>query len=635
MSESKERFEILFENNPHPTWVYDVETLRFLEVNRAAIRDYGYSRAEFLSMRITDIRPQGDVSDLLEELKKGRPEIKASERRYLTKAGRVFPVAVTSHLAELHGRKVAVVVSEDISARKEAHEMLIRAKEEAERATRFKDQFLSTMSHELRTPLNAVLGFSELLTDEVCGALNARQRRYVDHIHQSGKHLLRLINDILDLSRIEAGRFELTIETISVRSVFYEVLSTVGPLAERKSQTVTQNGDDVLRVCADVTRLKQILLNLLGNAIKFTPQGGHIELLASVENGQARIAVQDSGPGIAPEEQKRIFEAFYRLRTRGEATEGTGLGLAISQRLVQLHGSELAIHSVEGKGCCFYFYLPLAALPETYQLREVDGAEIAHAVKARPQILIAEDDLATCQLIESQLAAFGYDVVSCREPKRVHELAVNMRPDAIILDVLMRPLNGWEVLVGLKSDKRTEQIPVIMMTFVDQPGMGTILGADEFLVKPVQKDVLLEAVERCLRNRGVSLPSRQILVIEDDPAAREMIVEMLHSRGFEVQTASDGLEARLTVADSLPALVILDLLLPKVGGFELIAEWRANSRTADLPIFVLTSKDLSADEAKYLRANSEFLMQKQSSWHDALLKQLHRTVPGQQPVETT
>jgi PAS domain S-box-containing protein len=237
MTKSKGRFEVLFENNPHPTWVYDVETLFFLEVNRAAIRDYGYSRSEFLTMRITDIRPEEDISALMLQLKQDRPVVQSSERRYLCKDGRVMPVQVTSHLADLNGRRVAVVVAEDITERKQAQDLLIRSKDDAERATRFKDQFLSTMSHELRTPLNAILGFSELISDERYGTLNARQQRYIDHIHTSGRHLLRLINDILDLSKIEAGRLELSIENVRVSHVFGEVASVMTPLAARKSQT--------------------------------------------------------------------------------------------------------------------------------------------------------------------------------------------------------------------------------------------------------------------------------------------------------------------------------------------------------------------------------------------------------------
>src|SRR6266850_319970 len=238
-----------------------------------------------------------------------------------------------------------VVVFHDITLQKRAKEALVRAKEEAERASNFKDQFLSTMSHELRTPLNAVLGFSDLLADERYGTLNDRQQRYVTHIHTGGTHLLKLITDILDLSKIEAGRMELSREDVTVASAFAEVISGLYPLAEKKSQALLQQVEPNLHVRADAMQFKQVLMNLAGNAIKFTPEGGRIELAARQVDNQVRVEVRDNGPGIPPEQQQRIFEAFFRLTQTGAATEGTGLGLAITARLVELHGGKLGIES--------------------------------------------------------------------------------------------------------------------------------------------------------------------------------------------------------------------------------------------------------------------------------------------------
>ncbi|MFY9529029.1 MAG: response regulator [Candidatus Acidiferrales bacterium] len=627
MRESTERFQVLFENNPHPTWVYDVETIHFLEVNKAAVEKYGYSRDEFLAMRITDIRPPEDVGPLLEDLKKERPVRQSSERRHRCKDGRVIQVAVSSHLAELKGRRVAVVVAEDITERKRTEEALVRAKEEAERATHLKDQFLSTMSHELRTPLNAILGFSELLSDERYGSLNERQGRYIGHIHTSGRHLLRLINDILDLSKIEAGRFELAIESVRLDYAFDEIMSAMGPLAEKKSQTLFQHAEPGLSLRADATRLKQALMNLVGNAIKFTPQGGRVELTARRVDRQVRIEVSDTGPGIPPEEQKRIFEAFYRLRRPGEATEGTGLGLAITQRLIELHGGQLGLESQLDRGSCFYFSLPVA---EEVLDPLIRGTEARQLGSKPPRVLVIDDDPAARQLIDLQLTSAGYEVARCDQPQHAVKMAAELQPNAITLDLLMRPTNGWEVLSQLKSDSRTGNIPVIVVTILDQPAVGAILGADEYLVKPVEKAGLLAAVERCLKRGGAAPPARPILVVEDDAPTREVITELLAARGYTVSTASDGAQARASVATVLPELVILDLLLPKVSGFELISEWRADSRTADLPVFVLTSKDLSRQEKKYLRSHAEFLYHKHQPWQEALVKQLLRVAPVQQ-----
>jgi PAS domain S-box-containing protein len=628
MSESNERFQVLFENNPHPTWVYDLETLQFLEVNRAALEKYGYSREEFLGMRIIDIRPAEDVGPLLDSLKKGRADLQSSQRRYSCKDGSVIPVAVTSHLALLNGRRVSVVVAEDITERLHAQEVLVKSKEEAERTTRFKDRFLSTMSHELRTPLNAILGFSELLCDERYGSLNERQRRYIEHIHTGGRHLLQLINEILDLSKIEAGRFELAIETVPIQTSFGEVLSVMRPLADRKSQTLSQRNETGLHVRADATRLKQVLMNLVGNGIKFTPEGGHVELLARRRDDRVQIEVRDTGPGIPFEEQERIFEAFYRLQKSGEATEGTGLGLAITQRIVEMHGGKLALESQPGQGSCFYFSLPV----DRDACDPADRTtEWEPKVDESPRVLVIEDDPVAWQLIQSQLVSSGYQAVHCSEPERAAEMAANLCPDAITLDLLMKPINGWEVLAGLKREQRTAKIPVIVVTIVDQPPVGAILGADEYLVKPVEKPALLAAVKRCLGEPKSPPSARPILVVEDDAPTREIISELLTTQGYNVAMAADGAQARDSVAASLPQIVILDLMLPKLSGLELISEWRANARTADLSVLVLTSKDLSREEEKYLRSNAEFLFRKQQPWQAALMQRLQRIAPQPQP----
>jgi len=479
------------------------------------------------------------------------------------------------------------------------------------------------MSHELRTPLNAVLGFSDLLDDERYGPLNDRQKRYVAHIHTGGKHLLKLISDILDLSRIEAGKMELSRDDVTVASAFSEVINSLYPLAEKKSQALLQRADPNLHVHADSMRLKQILMNLAANAVKFTPEGGRIELAARQTENQVRVEVRDSGPGIPPEQQKRIFEAFFRLTQSGDATEGTGLGLAITSRLVELHGSKLGIESELGKGTCFHFSLPVVAVAPEDSTQT--SAPVPRARKA-PRILVVEDNAMTGQLIQSQLASAGYETVNCSQPDRATEMAAELQPDAITLDLLMQPVHGLEVLLQLKNDPRTSKIPVIVVTIVDQPGVGTALGADEYLIKPVDKVTLLAAVERCLRSRGGAAPARTILVVEDDLSTLEMIVDLLKAYGYAVSTAADGEQARASVAQSLPELVILDLVLPKMSGFELLAEWRSNPRTADLSVFVLTSKDLTKEEEKYVHVHAESLFRKQNSWREPLIKQLERVV---------
>jgi len=538
-------------------------------------------------------------------------------------AGRLLSITGRPLRGDDGALKGGVVVLHDITLQKRAQEALVQAKDEAERTSQFKDQFLSTMSHELRTPLNAVLGFSDLLADERYGPLNEKQRRYIDHIHTGGKHLLTLISDILDLSKIEAGRMELALESLTVEGAFGEVVSVMQPLVDKKAQLLSAHAEPGLTVRADSTRFKQVLMNLLGNAVKFTPNGGRIELAARLADGKVRVEVRDNGPGIPPDEQKRIFEAFYRLRESGKKSEGTGLGLAITQRLVELHGGELGLDSHLGQGSCFYFSLPATPSVRESLARKI---EIASRSTVPTRVLVIEDDRVTAQLIQSQLTSAGYQVTLCEEPQNALDIAAQLQPSAITLDIVMKPKNGWEVLTQLKRDPRTADIPLIVVSIVDQPSMGTLLGADEYLVKPVDKITLLGAIARHARPRSGTRPGQPILVVEDDTPTREFIAEMLSAQGYSVATAADGAEARAQVTASLPQLVILDMMLPKVSGFELLGEWRASHRTAALPVFILTSKDLSQEEQHYLRTHAEVLLHKQQPWHDALIKQLEHLV---------
>jgi DNA-binding response OmpR family regulator len=404
-----------------------------------------------------------------------------------------------------------------------------------------------------------------------------------------------------------------------MESTFEDVLADLRPLAGKKSQVFSVDCAPGLTVRADSMRLKQVLMNLVGNAIKFTPEGGRISLQARPENGAVRIEVRDSGPGILPEEQKRIFEAFVRLQKPGKSSEGTGLGLAITQRLVELHGGHLGLESEPGKGSCFYFLLSSTAGRTEPKSKKPD-----EELRLGGRVLVVEDDPVAARLIEIQLQSEGFEVSICDRPNRAADLAAELQPRAITLDVLMNPTMGWEVLAQLKNDSRTSAIPVIIVTVVDQPAVGATLGAEEYLVKPVQKEALLAAVRRCLRKQKAADGAGNILVVEDDSPTREMIAELLRAEKFSVATAADGAEARAAVAEALPCLIILDLLLPKVSGFELLSEWRAERRTAGLPIFVLTSKDLSAEELQYLQANAKSLFRKQQPWKQVLLEQLRQ-----------
>jgi signal transduction histidine kinase/DNA-binding response OmpR family regulator len=574
---------------------------------RAVSHDKNYS------VRASPIPGQGELTILIDAFNEMLTQIGKSESE-LRKAHDGLEHRVRERTAELETAKGELELFS---------QSVVRAKEELERSSKFKDQFLSTMSHELRTPLNAVLGFSDLLGEDRFGPLNDKQRRYVNHITTGGKHLLRLINDILDLSKIEAGRLQLTLETVRIEACFSEACDTLQPLANKKNHVLVKRADSLLSVHADGTRLKQILMNLIGNAIKFTPDGGRIELAASKIGEFVRIEVRDSGPGIPAEEQKRIFEAFYRLSQNARAAEGSGLGLAITQRLVELHGGQLGLESESGTGSCFFFTLPYVP---SVELRAVQPLERRANGALPSRILVVEDDRTAAILLETQLVSLGYQVTVCSQPERAVEVAAELQPSAVTMDIVMKPLNGWQILTALKSDRRTAQIPVIVVTIVDQPAAGALLGADEYIVKPVEKLVLLSAVERCLGRSGRS-NLRSVLIVEDHAPTREYIAESLMHRGFVVDIASTGETARARLASGLPGLVILDLILPDTSGFQLLAEWRANPSMAELPVFVLTSKDLTVAERDYLQSNSVALLQKKDRWQETLFSQLARVAP--------
>lgn len=583
--------------------------IQLAQVAQEVTRDNSFSH------RVPRVHGHGEVSVLIDSFNEMMIQIDKGKSN-LQRAHDELELRVEERTTEL------VAAQKKVEAYSES---ILRAKEDIERASRFKDQFLSTMSHELRTPLNAVLGFSQLLGDDRYGPLTERQARYVTHIHSSGEHLLRLINDILDLSKIEAGRLELNIEDVSVDFIFGGVCDSLQPLVDKNAHILIQSAPPGLAVRADGTRFKQMLMNLLGNAIKFTPPGGKIELVAKQIGSFVRIEVCDSGPGIPPEEKERIFQAFHRMQQNEKSTEGTGLGLAITRKLVELHGGELDVESKHGEGSIFFFTLPAISVAEKSQKNS--AIDIINGTHSKTKILVIEDDASSAYLLESQLSSAGYEVTICNRPQEALQMAAALQPAVITLDVVMLPMNGWDVLAHLKSDPRTTNIRVVMVTVMEQRNTGLLLGADEYIVKPVDKDTLLAAVERCLEHSDQASAHHSILVVEDHAPTREFIVDLLSSNGYAVSAAVDGAQARTRVRAGLPSLVILDLNLPQVSGFGLIAEWRNTLATTTLPIIVLTNKDPTDEEKEYLRTNTEGLLSKHEPWQEELLRQVRRATP--------
>ena len=558
LRESEERHRKLFNHNPHPTWVFDRETLRFLAVNDAAVHKYGYSRDEFLAMTLKDIRPPEDVPALLETVKTlGEGNESSGAWRHRLKDGTIIDTENTSYALNFLGRAARVVVVVDITQRKRdeaekreimdslaaTNQELGLRNREVERATHMKSKFLASMSHELRTPLNAIVGFSDLLGEGTSGVLNTKQKRFVDHIKQGSAHLLQLINDILDLSKIEAGQLELHTEQFLVQDALPEVLSTIDPLAMAKNIRLEHKLESKSLVKADRVRFKQILYNLLSNAVKFTPKGGRISIECVDHWDFVRVSVSDTGTGIRAEDQEVIFDEFRQGEGRADGLhEGTGLGLAITRRLVEQQGGQITVESKLGEGSCFTFSLPaVESRTEVHAVEEPTQGSVTRASgRLTPLVLIVDDEVPARELLASYLEP-EYRVAMAQSGDEALKEAKRLRPDAITLDVMMPGSDGFETLVALRKNTATADIPVIILSIVDQKQVGFALGAADYLIKPVRKPTLLETIRR-----HVPAPADEdssILLVDDDPKALELLQEALRSAGYEVQSVRSGARA--------------------------------------------------------------------------------------------
>jgi PAS domain S-box-containing protein len=497
---------------------------------------------------------------------------------------------------------------------------------EVERATQLKSQFLASMSHELRTPLNAILGFSDLLAEGTAGPLAEKQQRFIGHVRTGARHLLALINDILDLSKIESGLLELKCESFSISEAMPEVLSIIRPLAMAKKIHIEQSGEN-LSVFGDRIRFKQILYNLLSNALKFTPEGGKVAIKSSAAGSLVCLSVTDKGVGIRREDQGLIFEEFRQVgETAGGVKEGTGLGLAIAKRLVEQQGGSMDVVSEPGKGSCFSFTLPVGrAVPETAprvpaQVRAVN----AHGTDGKPLILIVDDEAAARELLTSYLETAGYATALASSSAEVIEKARQLHPSAITLDITMPHASGFEALFQLKTTPETANIPVIVVSVVDQKQMGFTLGAAEYLVKPVQKSALLEAVGKHVRPQA-GRPNN-ILVVDDDPKALDLVSDILRSGGYTPRVVSSGKEALRLLAELPVDAVLLDLVMPEMDGFQVLRKMKEHPAWGDIPVFVVTAKDLTDSEIEFLKCEARALFRKDGSWTVDLLTEVRKAI---------
>jgi len=528
-----------------------------------------------------------------------------------------------------------------------------------ERASRLKSEFLANMSHELRTPLNAVLGFSEILRDGLAGELSGEQSEYVGDIYSSGRHLLALINDILDLSKIEAGQMDLELDRVEPAEL---VASGLAMVRERAALHRIALRDllpaELGPLCLDARRAKQIVHNLLSNAVKFTPDGGTVTLalraVAAQEVAAQRagddtrvfppragaferyleIAVSDTGIGIDGAALRDLFQPFMQADSSlGRHYQGTGLGLTMVQRLAELHGGGLMARSAPGEGSRFVVWLPWREPEPAQPDPSGGGAMWAAAPGPAPDaetlpgtILVIEDDPRAASLVRVQLEAEGFHVAVVGSGERGLETAAALQPRAIVLDVLLPDLDGWNTLARLKEREATRHIPVVIVSITDEPRRGFALGAAQVLVKPVTQEDLLGALA-AIGLRGMPQPGeRRVLVVDDDPKAVTMVCKHLQSAGFVPLGAFGGQEAVDLVRRERPDAIVLDLMMPNVSGFDVVEQLASRADTADIPVLVLTAKLITAQDRELLRGRVQRIMEKAGFQATTLLAEVQRAL---------
>jgi CheY-like chemotaxis protein/anti-sigma regulatory factor (Ser/Thr protein kinase) len=445
--------------------------------------------------------------------------------------------------------------------------------------------------------------------------VNARQEEYLNDILSSGQHLLSLINDILDLAKVEAGKMELELGMFDLRQALEGSLVMIKERALAHGLTLSLDMvDDLSVIMGDERKVKQILFNLLSNAVKFTPDKGKVGIVAKRINGAVQIIVWDTGVGIAPEDQQRIFEEFQQVGYRlAGKTEGTGLGLALTKRFVELHGGTIGVESTPGYGSTFTFTLPMIDVetPPVLALHADTTPEQRHETATiGPLVLVIEDDPRAADLLRIYLTEAGYTVDIARDGEEGLVKVKQLSPDAVILDVLLPRVDGWAFLTQVKANSATRGIPVIIASIIDQKGKGFALGAADYLVKPIQKGELLRTLGTFSLTSKVRTAPVTILVIDDEPTAVELVATALEPEGFHVLRAYNG-EAGVAMAETeRPDLIILDLLMPGMNGFEVLDQLAQSPVTRQLPIMIFTVKQLMAEEKQRLQGRIAQLAQK-------------------------
>ncbi len=625
---------------------------QYLSVNPALARIYGYETPADLIANVADIASQLYVEagrrEVFARIMSEKGEVVGFESRIRRADGRQIWIRENAHpMRDSNGQIIGYEGTvEDITERKRAEEELIAAKEIAETANRTKSQFLANMSHELRTPLNAVIGYSEMLVEDASENGHKDYIPDLNKIHTAGKHLLTLINDILDLSKIEAGKLDLFVEPFKVCDMVGEVCTIIQPLIEKNGNVlksvVAENAGDMQ---SDLTRVRQMLFNLLSNAAKFT-QGGEITLTVSRAHEDGRewmeFEVHDSGIGMTPEQVGKLFQAFQQAdASTTRKYGGTGLGLAITRKLCRMMGGDIEVESQVGQGTTFTVRLP-ASIENEMESPPLTLSRPRSApapTKVTPEdvtnaVLVIDDDPEARELITHYLTKEGFRVVAVNSGAEGVRLAREGRPILITLDVLMPHMDGWAVLTELKSDPATSSIPVIMVTMTDGKNLGYAMGATDYLPKPIDR----AHFSRIMAKFRCPYATCRLLVVDDDPDVRQLISRTLERQGWDVEEAENGRVGIEKVKKCRPHLIVLDLMMPIMDGFQFMQELREIDPGRLIPVIVVTAKDLTQAERIELKGQVEKVLIKGSQSRETLLREIgelvRERVPSSKPNGT-
>lgn len=496
-------------------------------------------------------------------------------------------------------------------------------------------KFLATFSHELRTPLNSIVGFSDFLATDFENLPQDKIKDFMKNIHASGQHLQQLINDILDLSKIEAGRLELHIEGYPVEYFTESVSRVLQSEIQKKNVNVKFNiSPQVDQLFVDQTRFKQILVNLVSNAIKFSEPNEKVEVEIKRVDNEFEVSVKDQGTGIKAEELPKLFKPFQQTKSRGEK-EGTGLGLAITKRLVELHGGNIKVDSTWGKGTTVTIRIPMVLGFENVlmtadisdQQSNLQGTlkeymESGAQKNKKPLVLIIEDNLQATQLLEMYLHDAGYETEVARDGMEGMEKAKKLKPCIITLDLMLPLKDGWQVLKDLKNHPVCKDIPIVIISITDEKKLGFSLGAVDYFVKPVNKEDLLATLKRIPFKKTVGRDHPRVLVVDDDKTAVELIEVILEAEGYEVVKTYNSGEGLKMAIDYKPDLMILDLIMPEISGFQLAYKIRQHSETKNIPIIILTSMEIDQETREKMEGVVSTVMSKQKFTKKDLLREI-------------